>query len=393
MGSRERASARAGLALAVLAVVAGCSTAGASPQASQPDATGNPVQAFTAPVSFSGPLAWRAAGNGLALSPDSGRNWLSVPLPAGVTQSSIGAVSWAPNGLLWLAVPGQSGDVLLYRTAISSSGVAASSAVATWSRVSLTPTGPALADVVGLPPTVVIAGGPAEFVAVTVSYAWSPSSAATWLFTSEDDGVTFVEHPSPLAGGISTTWNSLVFADWKSGVVVAGMASAKLYHTSDGGSSWSEVVTPGLPGPTSRSFGSPILSGAQLLLPVTLFTDEGKASLQLLVSHDGGATFDTSGATVALGASSSAAADSVGGVSWAITNAGDILYVSSDAGRSWASVRTKGLPAGVVSLGLVNPMKATAEVQEGGCTGKKTACWSDWLLYATTDGGKTWVEV
>jgi hypothetical protein len=226
-------------------------------------------------------------------------------------------------------------------------------------------------------------------VIVTLTYMWGRSSGATWLFISENDGATFVEHPAPARGGINTMWGGLAFVDGRRGLVVAGMASANLWRTSDSGSTWSELRMSMLPAPMYRSFGRPMINGLSIVLPVTLYTDEGDASFELLLASDAGGSFSV-GKQLVIGKSRSVATDMLDGVIWAAGNLGDVVYISSDSGVGWNTVKTSGLPAGIVALDLTGPDSATAEVQEGGCTGQKVDCWQRWLLFSTTDGGRTW---
>jgi photosystem II stability/assembly factor-like uncharacterized protein len=111
----------------------------------------------------------------------------------------------------------------------------------------------------------------------------------------------------------------------------------------------------------------------------------------LLVSHDGGATFDPMGVPIPSGGNASAVA-ALGSITW-VSTGGGIIQETTDGGQTWTAVTAAGLPINVSSLDLTGPTSATAVVVDSGCAGFKTDCWYRNYLVATTDGGRTWTHL
>ena len=368
-------------------IAGGCVSAGSSPvPVTATLRLGPSAHSFQEPVGFAAGVGWSTPADGLAVSPDGGHTWRPAPLPNGVSANRIAAVTTVPGRATWLAAEDAAQGISLFT---ATGADPATIVAADWIGHKLEPVSVDGLDISGLQPDVKITPGPGRLLTVTATYMWSRSTGATWLFTSMDDGVTFVEHPAPARGGIYGAWNSLAFRDDKNGLVVAGMASANLFRTNDAGASWSELPMKMLAAPIARSFGTLMTSGSAILVPVTLFDDAAGTSFEVLVTEDSGATF-SAGKRVQIGNSSSVATDTAMGTTWAITNAGDFAFISADKGGTWTSVQTGGLPSGVVALAVTGPNAATAEVQEGGCANFKANCWQRWVLYSTADGGRTW---
>jgi hypothetical protein len=388
---------------AMSALVAGCVSAGAVPPSSPaptdtllptiaPASSGstpaNPGRAFSSRVGLGHGIGWQVSSDGLSLSSDGGRTWRTALLPDGVTASQIAAVVVTPGRGTWLAATSAAG-VSLY-AGLDPDPVSAPTSA--WKVRLLAPSKVEGLDINGLQPQVAIVPGPGHLVVVSETYMWSMSSGATWLYISTDDGITFVEHaPSP-RGAVYGAWDSMAFDGGTSGLAVTGLASANLFRTSDGGGTWSQVAMAMLPDPNHRAFGSPLNDGSKMLLPVVLFSDDGTARFEILATQDGGASF-AAGESVGIGGASLVASDNLGAVVWAIPSSGDFAFLSSDDGRTWSSIPTKGLPSGVVSIAARDGSSATAEIQQGGCKAAKTDCWQQWELFTTVDGGRNWVPV
>jgi hypothetical protein len=215
------------------------------------------------------------------------------------------------------------------------------------------------------------------------------------LFTSADDGVTFVEHAASPNSPANVAWKHVTFVSAQLGLVVAGADAATLLHSSDGGTNWAAVSLKGLPAATSYYLGNPVMVGPDVELPAIGLPSGGAgASLSLLASHDGGLTFDgPTGAALDLGTAVNPALAYRGDVVWVAPSAGGHIFETGDRGRSWTSINAAGLPVGVTIVTLTGPSSATALIGLAGCPGFVANCWTSAYVVATTDGGRTWSAV
>lgn len=334
-------------------------------------------------VGLNGSAAWILSDSGLSLSQDGGQIWSSVALPNGVKSSSVLAVTAAAGRAVWLAVNGNAG-VLIYRKQGTDDWTSSLPLVPAWATAN---------ELSGQPVQVVmVTPGPAGLVTVAETIGAGMSSAPEVLFVSIDDGRTFAQHP-PKAEFSGSILASVTFATLQSGVVVAGPSTAPhdIQYTSDGGNTWSNPTVTGLPADGLYQFGPSLLVGSDIEVPVTTYTSSGgtNTTFFLLISHDGGATFAPAGTATPSRGNFYPAFDSLGQVTW-VEIVGGALQETADGGQTWTTVTAAGLPAGVTSLQLTGPTSATAVVQDNGCTGVKTGCYTRTYLVETTDGGATW---
>jgi len=190
-------------------------------------------------------------------------------------------------------------------------------------------------------------------------------------------------------------WASVTFTTAESGLVIAGPDTYPhvFLHTSDGGSTWSESKVAGLPAAPNYTPWPPMLVGSDIQVPVTICgTDCSTTAFLLLVSHDGGASFNPQGVGIPAAANPIGAVGSLGQEIWVSTGGGP-LQETTDGGRTWTSVTQTGLPMNVSVLDLTGPTSATAVVIDSGCSGFKTDCWYRNYLVATTDGGRSWTHL
>jgi photosystem II stability/assembly factor-like uncharacterized protein len=325
------------------------------------------------------------SASSLSTSDDGGLHWSAQTLPNNVTASAIADVAQAPSRGLWIAVPDNSG-VHLYRLAGSASS---------WTSSFLAPTWPAGAASAGPAGAVAITPGPGSLVTVAATIPNGTDGAFSSLFTSTDDGVTFVEHAASLDSPANVAWKHVTFVSAQSGLVVVGTNSATLLHSSDGGATWSPVSLKGLPAATSYYLGNPVIAGSDVELPVIGVPSGGVgASLSLLTSHDDGLTFDgPTGSALDLGTAVNPALAYRGEVIWAVPSAGGQIFETGDRGHTWTSVNPAGLPPGVTIVSLTGPSSATALIGIVGCPGFVPNCWTSAYVVATTDGGRTWSAV
>jgi len=348
-----------------------------------PSASGPLPYDLPGSVTLSGSSAWMLLAAGISISNDAGRTWATVGLPSGVTSSKVGAVATAPGRPLWLAV--HSGDgYRLYRRRDAASA---------WTSVLLTPSWASLPYVSGPADMVKITPGPGSLVTVAETMSGGNTGAYTSLFVSTDDGKSFVQHP-PRSGVANMYWASATFVTSRSGLVINGPDTYPhdFIHTSDGGSTWSEARVTGLPAAPYYTPGTPMLVGSDIEVPVTICaSDCGTSTLLLLVSHDGGATFEPMGVPIPSGGNEAAVA-ALGSITW-VPAGGGIIQETTDGGRTWTAVTAAGLPINVSALDLTGPTSATAVIIDSGCAGFKTDCWYRDYLLATTDGGRTWTHL
>ena len=338
-------------------------------------------------VSLSGSSAWMLLDNGLSVSDNAGRTWATIALPSGVASAAVAAVATAPTRPVWLAV--QSGDGYLLYSRID--------AAAAWSSVLLTPSWGLLSPASGTkgPADMVrITPGSGGIVTVAETMSGGSTSAVTSLFVSTDDGKSFVQHPPRSGSPANMYWASVTFTTAESGLVIAGPDTYPhvFLHTSDSGSTWSESRVTGLPAAPNYTPGAPMLVGSDIQVPVTICgTDCSTSAFLLLVSRDGGATFNPQGVGIPAAANPIGAVGTLGSITWVSTGGGP-LQETTDGGRTWTSVTATGLPINVSVLDLTGPTSATAVVVDSGCAGSKTDCRYRNYLVATTDGGRTWTR-
>ena len=287
----------------------------------------------------------------------------------------------APDRPVWLAV--HSGDgYRLYSKAVDATA---------WSSVLLTPSWALLPSTTGRADMVKVTPGPGGLVTVAETMSGGSTSAVTSLFVSTDDGKSFTQHP-PRSGSVANMyWASVTLVTPQTGVVIAGPDTYPhvFLHTSDGGTTWSEAKVAGLPAAPNYTPGTPMLVGTDIVVPVvTCGTDCGTGEFLLLVSHDGGASFNPQGLAIPAAGNS----DTLGEVTW-VPSVGGVIHETSDGGQTWTAVTSTGLPNGIGSLHLTGPSSATAVVVDSGCAGFKTDCWYSNFLVATTDGGRTWTHL
>ena len=381
---------RALLLFAVGAVaLSGCGTSSTSPYGSSRTSSSSPPpilsHALAGRFGSSGASLWVLSESGLSTSDDGGLHWSAQILPNNLTAAAIADVAEVPGRALWVAAPNDSG-IHLFRLADSAS---------TWTSSLLAPTWPARAGAAGPADAVAITPGPGSLVTVTATIPNGTDGAFSSLFTSTDDGATFVEHAASPNSAANVAWKHVLFASAQSGILVAGADAATLLHSSDGGTSWSPVSLKGLAAATSYYLGNPVVVGSDVELPaINLPSNGAGASLSLLISHDGGLTFEVpAGSALDLGSAVNPVIAARDTVTWVVPSSGGRVYETRDGGRSWAIVAGDGLPDGVSIVTLTGPSSAVALVGVIGCPGFVPNCWTDAYVVMTSDGGRTWVAV
>ncbi len=338
-------------------------------------------------IGLSGSSVWMLSGADLSISRDGGKTWSPQPVPADASSSSIAAVGIAPGRPIWLAVP-EASSVVLYTLHSDASS---------WSSQRLVPTWPSAVPAGEPASNVTIAAGPGKLLTIGVTVQTPAPATFSTLFTSNDDGDSFVEHPTKSGSIADDIWDHLAFISQQAGILVAGQSSDQLIYTSDGGTTWASSSVASLPVAGSYYLGAPVVEGADIVIPLTgLVSAEGpkQAHFSLLVSHDGGATLSAgAGPALSLDTYAAPATDSLGRTTWVVPYSGGKVFETEDTGRTWTTISTADLPGGIAWLALTGPSSATALVSLGGCPGFVQGCWSKAYLVATSDGGHTWMAI
>jgi photosystem II stability/assembly factor-like uncharacterized protein len=214
------------------------------------------------------------------------------------------------------------------------------------------------------------------------------------LYESTDGGRVW--SPDRISGGRGET-GPFAFADSKHGVIAGGAPGNRLFVTSDGGRSWQLIP---VPVPAGFSQDSAMLSQGPVFwdakagaLTVNYATDAGAYELGVLLTGDSAASWSLV-ATIPLDPAEGnlGAMAFVGPDNWAMAGA-DRMVWTADAGRTWASSSSVGLPGTPWSLLMPDARHGWALVPMSVCLGFKTDCSSRTGLYATADGGATWTAL
>jgi hypothetical protein len=361
-----------------------------------PSASGPLAQDLPGYPRFSGSSGWAGMIRGLMWSNDTGRSWAEVGYPAGVDSDQVIALASAQGRPLWLAVRSDDGFRLYRKADVATPW---SSVLVTVSAAVLRSRGQALFPR--------ITPGPGRMLVVSELILDGHSV----LFVSDDDGQSFVQLGSPAVSQIDMAWAWWAFTTPDSGVAVEMSAghpdsAHPFLHTTDGGSSWVPANVVGLPPAGSYKIGTPRLIGSDVEVPIrscgsTCATNPNQF-FSLLVSHDGGATFNPLGVPTAYdvsltpswgnGSWGAPPFDTRGSSTW-VSTGGGIIEETTDGGQTWTSVKPAGLPADFTSfdqLVLTGASSATAVVIY---SGPNNAPPGGAYLVETTDGGRTWTRV
>jgi photosystem II stability/assembly factor-like uncharacterized protein len=329
-----------------------------------------------------GSSLWMVSKTEVSVSRDLGRGWALLPPPSGLDVESIEALITAPDRPLFIASLEGEG-VHVFRWAEDGP----------WVDAMLVPTWPAIVKQYGAPDMVTMAVGPEGLISVTATVHVGMTSAFSSLFISTDDGLSFKERPPATASDTDTLWWAIAMASSSSGVLIAGPARQWLFHTSDGGTTWSPVPL-GLDESDGYQLGDPTVNGLEIEVPVTVETTGGEA-VSILVSNNSGQTFTKpSGSPLELPRyNPPVVADTLGPTTWVVGPDGGHVYVSADRGQTWASIDAPTLPPDILTINLSSSTDATAEIMSTSCTGSKSGCQDSRYLLSTIDGGKTWTAI
>ncbi len=202
------------------------------------------------------------------------------------------------------------------------------------------------------------------------------------LFVTEDGGKRWQERSLPHG-------EPVVFADPLHGWTVGGPAGKNLFHTADGGITWT-APTVELPAGSRTWFAPPQFpAGGSGRLPVLL---EGPAGVTLVqyAAVENGEIWQPASAQLI---------DRQGLISPELTAALEGLFEFNPR-------VLERLPSGTIAADFLDPVHGWAIVQEGQCSGKtpptgshlypgvdRVVCRQAWRLLETRDGGLSWREL
>ena len=212
------------------------------------------------------------------------------------------------------------------------------------------------------------------------------------LFRTEDGGATWSPLPVPPSG------NLIRFVDKKSGWLLGGPIDDKLFVTEDAGETWTAQQ---LGRPSSLAGSIPtyqlptFLTSRNAVLPVT-FHNADESVLVTYTSHDSGRTWSPSqpaALSSSLGVGVPMPAAVIDELHLVSASDSARVYKTSDAGGRWTATDTRGFPAGrtVTDLKFSSAEIGWARTSYDWCQQFKSQCTSEDALFASKDGGASWV--
>jgi len=237
----------------------------------------------------------------------------------------------------------------------------------------------------------------------------APSAAATICqrFSSPDGGLTW------LGPAQAPCLADVTFVDASFGYALDGETaefSGRVHVTTDGGRTW---VTGTLPAPPTAYKGFVVMGRVAFverrsdgsLRALCVWTGSQKREVTVGVSRDGGRTWTDTGPVQdfdTLGGTPTAVAEG----RWIVLDSQlrsanpDYIYGTSDGGKTWSSVPTKGLPSGtLIGAQFVDAangwaaMNCSTDGAEANPNAKNPCGSSGFAVFATTDGAATWTRV
>ena len=299
---------------------------------------------------------WLVRDNALYLTHDGGKSWKDQAL------TGIQRAAFLPNGTGWAA-----GNSTLYRRA---------AAEASWKSSKL----------------------PEEVSGWQVAQLGLSEARSGWLVLQMPTSTLFNLGKLLRTSDGDKSWQSfelpfaaeIAWLDAQNGWLSGSVAGDELYHTTDAGASWQPVALPGdLPRLSSPVFLGQVTQAADGTLRLNATLSQIKTPiLQTYTSHDGGTSWQlTSSQELHEGAPFSAAPQ---------TAAGLFADGSSLRGLS-SSTPAFGFDASVTQLEAGTGDVLWAVTQQGWCSGEKGeagfSCASRDVLWLSTDGGRTWKAV
>lgn len=240
---------------------------------------------------------------------------------------------------------------------------------------------------------------------LSIKFESSSNFSIGTLFRTTDGGKTWTELTLPFGGPVR-------FIDGNRGWIAGGTTGSELFRTTDGGSTWKpqNVIPPGEYKSDQLFVGLPsFLNDRDGSLTVTI-ADPLAPRAELYETRDGGETWRLA-STIPLDPEALPGSPLPSGMGepshWFVAAPGtDQLYAVVNEENGTSEMSLSGLPEGVVKLEFITSDIGWAQVQNGACSGDKTRpeeiippdvnafqCEMQSLLFRTSDGGQTWVEI
>ena len=357
-------------------------------------ATGLQSAGLRAARLLSSSQGWALVGDHLLWTDDSGGHWKEI-MPQGDSPASVLSVAFLDSQHGWLIQRGdtdENGDHLIILSTADGGR--------SWESFPL--------PVPVEPGTAPLAQASLDFVDASTGWlALRLQSGGSFsqgrLFATQDGGRTWQERSLPLGEPVR-------FIDARHGWTAGGPSGDQLFYTSDGGRTW-QAQTPPLPDSALEGAYYSLPSfrpDRQVILPVTLAGPDPQLALYTTGSLDDEWTLaqvldlpdnPEPGSPLPFSLSPD-------GSWWAASPGAQRLYRVPNANTDMASQLESGLPQGVIGLDFVSQGTGWAIVQDGDCTGQKSAagqeaaageeafrCTSQMRLMKTADGGRNWEEI
>ncbi len=343
-------------------------------------------------VAYSGLIdaadGWAVAGQRLELTADGGSTWRDVTPPDGFASGLLGvdfvdaAHGWvAMNEAFTSASDTTYGRVDILRT---------NDGGGTWAKTQLPK---ARFAVFGE----IMPGVQFDFLDATHGFAFQSGNEAKGkndsdLFWTADGGRTW-SADRPTGRGSDGVEGMVGFGTSTDGVIVNALRVTGIVVTHDGGAAWADasLAQPPESATTQVFFGQPVFfTGRSGLLFADFQTDDTTVThvSRVYATVDAGTSW-TVAKTLPIPVSALSFIDQQ---RW-IGLSGSELLRTADGGQTWDRSSVVGLPDSIESVRMVDAEHGWATVFLGVCLTFKSNCESRTGLYATADGGISWMAL
>lgn len=383
--------------------VPGASTPAASPQPSSPSPSASPnPTAGTSPAptplppgpdvqagGLTDPLhGWAVVDHRLWVTGDGGSTWRDVTPPAGLATANADyllGVDFVDAQHGWIAInetftsgsDASYGRVDIWRTTDGGR---------TWAKTQLPR---ARFAVVGeMMPAVQF-----DFLDANHGFAFQSGNEAKGkndsdLFWTADGGATW-SADRPTGDGSQGNEGTIGFSTPTDGVIVGAMRDNGIVVTHDGGRTWiAATLTPPAASGVGLFFAQPVfVDGHSGLVSIDFQSDTGSVT-RVYRTSDAGSSW-TLAATIPTGVSAISFLDSQ---RWIGIGGSEVIH-TTDGGQNWVRSPAVGPPGASESFLMTDAQHGWVLVGMNVCLTFKSNCSSRTGLYATVDGGGTWIQL
>jgi photosystem II stability/assembly factor-like uncharacterized protein len=211
------------------------------------------------------------------------------------------------------------------------------------------------------------------------------------LYHTTDGGSTWTQLPQPPSGG------EIRFVSTTRGFIAGGPIHEHLYVTQDGGASWQDQSPGPLPSNGSPAYTLPTFMGADIGVVVVTVSYGGSTTVDFYRTTNGAASWT-------LARTTQVAQDLEPGVivpnavlsadSWRLVYPdGQSVLATEDAGLNWSTSTPSGLSAGVQKVEFSSSSHGWSLIQSGTCAPDKITCTDVRDVRWTGTTGQTWAVV